>query len=372
MSFPSRRDLILGSLAGLAASSLPSWAPAAEVRPPLRDLAMAKGLLYGTTVADVQLFPGDDFTDLVVREAACIVPENEMKWFLMSEHPDQADYEVPDRMVKFAGDHELMFRGHNLLWYWKTPYWFQELPDRRASVQSMLRRIGDLAGRYKGRIHSWDVVNEPIRVEDGRGDYLRAAIFVEQIGPEYLDLAYGAARAADPKARLVFNEYDVEYDTPEQDQKRLAVLKVLEGMKARGTPVDVLGVQGHLTIGRHKMSDRKFRQFLRDVAQMGLEIQITELDVSDELAPAGIPERDRLIADEYRHFLDVALDEPAVRMVMTWGLSDRHSWIVRHETNEMYWRQDGVDSRPLPFDAALQPKPAWEAIATALANAPKR
>ena len=236
--------------------------------------------------------------------------------------------------------------------------------------------IGGLSGAAE-LLGGWDNMPPGLRdpispVNESEINYLRAAIFVEQIGPEYLDLAYGAARAADPKARLVFNEYDVEYDTPEQDQKRLAVLKVLEGMKARGTPVDVLGVQGHLTIGRHKMSDRKFRQFLRDVAQMGLEIQITELDVSDELAPAGIPERDRLIADEYRHFLDVALDEPAVRMVMTWGLSDRHSWIVRHETNEMYWRQDGVDSRPLPFDAALQPKPAWEAIATALANAPKR
>ena len=90
---------------------------------------------------------------------------------------------------------------------------------------------------------------------------------------------------------------------------------------------------------------------------MGLTIQITELDVTDENAPAEEGERDRLIADAYRRFLDAALDEPAVKLVLTWGLSDRYSWIVRHETNETSWRKDGLPSRPLPFDADLAPKP---------------
>jgi endo-1,4-beta-xylanase len=98
---------------------------------------------------------------------------------------------------------------------------------------------------------------------------------------------------------------------------------------------------------------------------MGLEIEITELDVADEYAPASIAERDQMIADEYARFLDVTLDEPAVKLVITWGLSDRHSWIVRHETNNMKWRSDGLASRPLPFDADLARKPAWRALARA-------
>jgi endo-1,4-beta-xylanase len=103
-----------------------------------------------------------------------------------------------------------------------------------------------------------------------------------------------------------------------------------------------------------------------------LTIQITELDVTDEHAPADVAVRDRLVADTYRRFLDAALDEPAVKMVVTWGLSDRHSWIVRQETYQAKWRTDDAASRPLPFDADLQPKPACEAMAQAFTHAPQR
>jgi endo-1,4-beta-xylanase len=101
-------------------------------------------------------------------------------------------------------------------------------------------------------------------------------------------------------------------------------------------------------------------------------IQITELDVTDENAPSDEAVRDRLVADTYSPFLDAALYEPAVKVVVTWGLSDRHSWIVRKETHESKWRADGLPSRPLPFDADLKPKPAFEAIAQALVHAPQR
>ena len=101
-------------------------------------------------------------------------------------------------------------------------------------------------------------------------------------------------------------------------------------------------------------------------------IQITELDVTDENAPSDEAVRDRLVADTYSRFLDAALYEPAVKVVVTWGLSDRHSWIVRKETHESKWRTDGLSSRPLPFDADLKPKPAFEAIAQAFVHAPQR
>src|SRR4029077_15192782 len=115
---------------------------------------------------------------------------------------------------------------------------------------------------------------------------------------------------------------------------------------------DVVGIQAHLACaGGPPFSAARLRRFLAEVAGLGLTIQITELDVTNEAAQPNQAVRDRLVADTYSRFLDVALDEPAVKMVVTWGLSDRHSWIVRQETNEAKWRNDGAQSRPLPFDA---------------------
>jgi endo-1,4-beta-xylanase len=366
----NRREFVAGGTATLLFSR--AAAGAADQSLPLRAAAAAKGIQYGCAIAAPQIQSPDDFTALVCQQCAIIVPENAMKWFHMSDAPDREDYSIPDQIVDFAQTRNLALRGHTLLWYWRTPAWFFKLPDRPAAEAAMLRRVRDMAGRYRGRVHSWDVVNEPLNPADGRSDNLREAVFLKQIGPEYLDLAYHAAREADSGARLVVNEYDVEYDTPDQDAKRAAVLGLLERMKKAGTPVDALGVQAHLDIGRYPFSAAKLRRFLSEVAAMGLEIQITELDVTDERAPASVAQRDQLIADEYRRFLDVALDELAVTQVVTWGLSDRHSWIVRHETNNMKWRSDELPSRPLPFDAELSRKPAWSAIAQAFDHAPRR
>jgi endo-1,4-beta-xylanase len=192
-------------------------------------------------------------------------------------------------------------------------------------------------------------------------------------GPDYLDLAYRTAREADPDARLVVNEYDVELDAPEQEARRTALINLIGRMQRSGTPVDAVGIQAHLACaGGPPFSPVRLRRFLAELAGLGMTIQITELDVTDENAPADTAVRDRLVADTYARFLDAALDEPAVKMVMTWGLSDRHSWIVRKETHESNWRTDGSPSRPLPFDAELKPKPAFEAIAQAFAHAARR
>jgi endo-1,4-beta-xylanase len=147
----------------------------------------------------------------------------------------------------------------------------------------------------------------------------------------------------------------------------------MERMQQNGTPVDAVGIQAHLScVGGPPFSAARLRRFLADLAGLGLAIQITELDVTDESAAADPVVRDRLVADTYSRFLDAALDEPAVKMVVTWGLSDRHSWIVRRETNESKWRGDSALSRPLPFDADLKPKPACEAVAHAFRHAPQR
>jgi endo-1,4-beta-xylanase len=373
---PSRRRFLASGLAMLGAGatvSQPSRSRAAETVV-LRKLAAEKGLLYGTTIAATQITDDPPFVDLVRHEAGLVVAENEMKWQVMNRgaHGDD-DFAPADTIAAFAAANKLVLRGHNLLWYHRTPEWFFDLPDRSAQDRAVVDHIRQLAGRYRGRIHSWDVVNEPIEPKDGRPDGLRTAVFLETLGPEYIDLAYHTARDADPNARLVVNEYDVELDAPEQEARRITLLHLLEEMRRSGTPVDAVGIQAHLTAaGGPPFSAPLLRRFLADIASLGLTIQITELDVTDENAPADVTVRDALVADTYRRFLDVALDEPAVKMVVTWGLSDRHSWIVRRETYQAKWRTDDTASRPLPFDADLGPKPAFDAIAGAFAHAPPR
>ena len=208
--------------------------------------------------------------------------------------PGDDDYGPADTIANFASGNKLVLRGHNLLWYHRTPSWYFDLTDRQQQERAVVEHIQQLAGRYRGRIHSWDVVNEPIEPKDGRPDGLRTAVFLETLGPEYLDLAYHTARDADPNARLVVNEYDVELDAPEQEARRIALLHLLEGMQRSGTPVDAVGIQAHLAAaGGPPFSASLLRRFLADIANLGLTIQITELDVTDENVPADVTVRDQ-------------------------------------------------------------------------------
>lgn len=372
----NRRHFIAAGLATIGCGTglaVPLSGNAAEILA-LCKLAAEKGLLYGTTISAAQITGDREFVELVLQQAGLVVAENEMKWQVMNRgKPGDDDYGPADTIADFALKNSFVLRGHNLLWYHRTPSWFFDLETPRQMESAIVERIHSLAGHYRGRVHSWDVVNEPIEPKDGRPDGLRIGVFLEMMGPGYLDLAYRTAREADPAARLVVNEYDIELDAPEQEARRVALLDLLQRMQRSGTPVDAVGIQAHLACaGGPPFSASRLRQLLKDIADLGLTIQITELDVTDEHAPADRTIRDQLVADTYSRFLDAALDEPAVKMVVTWGLSDRHSWIVRRETYQSKWRADDSPSRPLPFDADLKPKPAYEAIARAFAHAPTR
>ena len=367
---PQRRRVLATGLAALAAGiAAPTLAAAGAESAELRRLAAQKGLLYGTAISAAQIAHDPAFVALVLRQAALVVPENDMKWRdINGGAPGKDDYTRADTVAGFAVESGMALRGHNCLWYLRTPWWFFTLPNQNAKERALVEHVKTLVGRYRGIVHSWDVVNEPLAPNDGNSDWLR-----EALGPGYLDLAYHVARETDPRARLVVNEHDIELDAPEHESRRAALLDLLRRMQEAGTPVDAVGIQAHLdAVGGAPFSPAVLRRFLAEIAGLGLTIQITELDVTDQHAPADFAIRDRLVADTYRRFLDAALDEPAVKMVVTWGLSDRHSWIVRRQTNQVKWRKDGLPSRPLPFDAELQPTPAFAAMAAAFAHAPYR
>lgn len=365
----TRRAMLAGGLATLVAARA---LRAAETDAPLKDLARDRGILYGSATSAREIATDADFAALIVRECAAIVPESDMKWGEMTVGDRQFDFTPGDRDVAFAAAHRLAVRGHNLIWYRNTPDWFLALSDRQSAEDAMVQHITEMCRRYEGGVFCWDVVNEAINPADGRPDGLRKAVFLEKLGPNYLDLAYHTARAAAPDAILVLNDYDQIDDNRGGDARRAATLALLERMKKAGTPVDAVGIEAHLDPGGAPFSAAKLRQFLKAVAAMGLDIHITELDATDENLPASIAQRDQMLADAYRQFLDVALDEAAVKVVMTWGLSDRYSWVNSDQISPGFRRKDDLPSRPLPFDRALQRKPIWYALAQSFQHAPVR
>jgi endo-1,4-beta-xylanase len=333
----------------------------------LAQAASRKGLLYGAASDYAMLSSDTRFAARYLENCSILVPENGLKWRALRPSLDQFDFTKTDWLFEFAAKHRLQMRGHTLVWHLSLPRWFSETVNQRNAERYLVHHIESVAGRYAGKVHSWDVVNEAIEVPDDRPDGLRKSPWLEFLGEEYIDLAFRVAAQSDPNALRVYNDYGLQYDTSSHAAKRRAALGLLERLKAKGTPIQAFGIQSHLRASETRFNAETLRRFLRDIASMGLKILITELDVSDQGLPADIEKRDRLVADAYQTYLDVVLDEPAVIAVLTWGLSDRYTWL-----SEFKPREDGLPVRPLPLDENLERKPAWYAIAQAFDNAPVR
>lgn len=337
----------------------------------LKERAAAKGLIYGTAIRYPSLSSDVKLAESVAFECGMLVPEWELKWFAgkqpLRPSADSFDFQMGDWMANYAKTHGLLFRGHTLVWHESLPPWFGNTVNSQNAREFLTQHIKTVMQHYAGKIHSWDVVNEAIKLGDNRSDGLRTTPWLKLLGTDYIDLAFRLAAESDPQTLLVYNDFGLDYDTPQDEAKRIAVLKLLEGLKSKGTPIHALGIQAHLLPGKNKFNPEKLRQFLRDVASLGLKIMITEMDVSDKELPVDIKIRDRIIAGVYEDYLSAALDEKAVIAVITWGLSDRYSWLSEFEP-----RDDQALVRPLPLDAQMQRKLVWNAIARAFDHAPKR
>ncbi len=340
----------------------------------LKERAAAKNLIYGSLGRHRTLLSDREFASRFPQECDILVAGNELKWRNLHTSPDYFDFSRGDWLAEFAQRRNMLFRGHTLVWHNALPEWFKDQVNQQNAEGILIDHIEKVAGHYAGKMHSWDVVNEAVHLPDGNSNSLRNSPWLEFLGPDYIELAFHAAREADPKALLVYNENDLWYEgklwpkVPNGSAKKVAVLKLLERLKSRGTPIDVFGLQGHLRGSyMEHLNPKKLRAFLADVAALDLKIMITELDVRDHKLPKDINVRDRLVATAYEDFLSVVLDEPAVMAIMTWGLSDRDTWLSRRSP-----RKDGLPVRPLPLDDQLNRKLAWNAIARAFDNAPMR
>ncbi len=327
----------------------------------LRERAFRKGILFGSEAMKSDFFADKAFAPHFKRECAILVPGNELKWHFLRRTPDTFDFGAADWLAAFADDAELLLRGHTLIWGESLPPWFAETVNSKNAAEYLSKHIATVVGRYAGRMHSWDVVNEPINAWDGRPDGLSSTLWLKALGPDYLRMAFEAAAEADPHATLVLNQNYLEYDSRRFQGFREKTLQLLERLLAAKAPVHALGIQAHLRSDYGAFHPESFRRFLRDVAAMGLKILITELDVYDANLPREVNVRDRVVAEQYEEFLRAALDQPAVNTVITWGLADKYSWYVDYGR-----RSDLAPVRPLPLDGAFRRKPAWHAIGRAL------
>ena len=373
----SRRALLQGGAAlGLAAASPACATVPASGEPTLKALAQAKGLFFGNAMSGGAPFADPAYRALNARECDVLVCENEMKWYVLRARGEDFLWDPADRLVGFAAENDMRVRGHTLLWH--HPRWFPRWTEghdygaqpAREVERLITTHINETCRRYP-QVFAWDVINEAVDDQTGA---LRDTVFSRHFGgPEAtMDLAFHAAKAAAPNAELFYNDY-MSWEAGHENH-RAGVLRLLEGFKKRGVPIDGLGIQSHIgsgnqddSVGFDTAQEREWRAFVDEAVGMGLKISITEFDVHDKNLPLDIPTRDAAVADLGRRYLDLMLSYPQLDGIVVWGLSDKYSWLQGN------WpRSDRQAKRPCPYDAEMRAKPLREAIAAALKAAPAR
>lgn len=372
----TRRALLQGAAAATAVgvvgartagAAAPAAAPTDVAAQTLASLAGRSGRYFGTSASLGTLLTDSSYSALVAQQCSVLTPENEFKWSYLRPQPGQPfNFALSDLSVDYAEQRGMRVRGNCFTWANSNPWWFQvpQFLNPGNALQVLEEHITTVMTRYRGRVFSWDVVNEATN-----GDGYYPTVWAQLLGPRYIDNAFTIAHRADPQAQLVLNEYNLEYVNRYSRDRQRVVLRVLDDILSRDIPVHALGVQAHLEAWaiRDQFDPRQHRSFLRSVASMGLKIVVTELDVIDQNLPTDVESRDAQVAETYKRFLGTVLEEPAVEGVVSWGLSDAHSWM--NSSEERFEREDGEPQRPLLYDPDMLPKPSRDATAEAFLRA---
>lgn len=311
---------------------------------------------YGAAVRVDALTSDASYRAAVIANCQIVVPEGEMKW--PDIHPARGEYrfEKADVLMDFARQNNIEVRGHTLAWYGGMPAWTAAIGSRVEAERELVGHIETVVSRYRGAIPSWDVVNEPLVDWPEDESSLRPSIWTSRLGPDYLPIALRATAAADPDTRLVLNEYDVEFRGARFAARRKALVRLLRSLRDRDVPLHAVGLQAHLFADRAIDRDG-LQELLVEIATLKLDVLITELDVIDYGLPGKVGERDALVADMAGQFLGAVCDVVRPRAILTWGLSDRYTWVPTY-----FKRTDGMPNRPLPLDAELKRKPLFDVI----------
>jgi len=361
---------LLAGVTSLAAppASGPATAPAESSSTQTSGLSLkeasARCFLVGMA-GDVPGNYSDAETTLITKNFGIVTPENCMK--PAPVHPDENTwrFERPDALVKWCEDNKLAVHGHTLVWHAQTGNWFFSNGDKAAVTRRLKNHITTLVGRYKGRIQSWDVVNEAIddrgNAQTGQTENLRNSPWLQNIGPEFLTLAFNFAHDADPDAKLYYNDYGIE-----SGPKHASSMVLLKRLIKDGAPIHGVGIQGHWST--RGVPYAAIDKAISDYASLGLKVSISELDVTiggtsgGQFGRGGFggrrntpasPQDLQTQAEAYARLFSIfAKHKDVIERVTFWGLSDRRTW--------------RFGENPLIFDDNNQPKPAYEAIVNAL------
>jgi endo-1,4-beta-xylanase len=310
----------------------------------LRASADERGFYIGAAVAVSPFRNEAIYQDTLRREFNIIVAENAFKW--TSVHPSRTNFNFTDTdaLVDFAQANNMRIRGHTLVWHNQIPDWLTSGNFSRDDVIAILREhILTLVGRYRGRVWVWDVVNEAI--DDSTGALRTSSFWYQKIGPEYIRLAFEFAREADPDARLYYNDYSAEG----LSTKSNGVYSLVSNLKSQGVPIDGVGWQMHQVNGFRIQPANVTNA--RRLADLGLEISITEMDVRINLPDTA--EKLAQQSDAYRDAINFCLTQPNCKALLMWGFTDKYSWIPGTFAG---WGD------ALILDMSYQPKPAYFAI----------
>lgn len=335
-----------GELSGVSAFATPSK-PSTDAE---------KLIPYGAAVRSNALASDSSYRAAVIANCQMVVPESELKWSELRPTPDEYRFEKADAIIDFARQNGIEVRGHTLAWYGALPKWTEQIATRTDAERELTDHIETVVSRYKGAIPSWDVINEPLVDWPESAASLRPSIWARRLGADYLKIALETTAAVDSDARLVLNEYDVEFEGPRFAARRKALIELLRSLRDRGVPLHAVGLQAHLFADRAIDRDG-LQSMLAEIKALDLDVWVTELDVIDYELPGKIGERDALVARVASQFLETVCEVVRPKAILTWGLSDRYTWVPIY-----FKRPDGMPNRPLPLDAELRRKPLFDVI----------
>jgi len=309
-----------------------------EIR--LRSLAKNKGILIGAAAAE-RFFQGDPtYADVLAKEFNQLTPEDGMKFASLHPKPETYDFREADYLVAFASAHDMLVRGHTLVWDSQLPKWLTSGNYSRDQLIEILRdHIHTVVAHFRGQVIAWDVVNEAF---DEEGN-LRDTIWSRGIGSQYISLAFEWAHQADPAAKLFYNDHGGEGLNEKSD----AIYQMAIDLLRDGVPIHGIGMQMHVGLSASPPPDQVAANMNR-LAELGLQVDITEMDV--RIGPESSSEKLARQAQIYGDTLAVCLQAENCGAFVVWGVSDRQSWIPRDM---------GTSDSPLIFDEFYKPKPAY-------------